>query len=182
MLTKKIKELTPSQSFKKVKELLKTKEKFSTKNFKPGALLFYFYDAKDKSQTYDRTPLVMVLKKNSKHTLGLAFHWLPMPMRIMLVKHIIKLNSKNIKANKPLEFSYEQLKPMLKKLGYAPCIRLYINKRISSNGVVIPDSQLLEACRLKTETFTQGKYSAEQLYKKATKNTKSYRSTRKRRE
>ena len=77
------------------------------------------------------------------------------------------MNEKNIKNNKPLEFSYMQLRPMLKSLGYAPCIRLYINKRISGTGVVIPPERLMEVARLKTETFTAGKFSASQMFQRA---------------
>jgi hypothetical protein len=93
-------------------------------------------------------------------------------MRINLIKHIIRSNEKNIKNGLPLEFSYDELKPMLRGLGYAPCIRLYINKRISSTGVVIPPDRLVEVARLRTETFTNGKYSAEQLYAIARKRSK----------
>jgi hypothetical protein len=65
----------------------------------------------------------MVLKSNKSHMLGLNFHWLPMPLRVLLIKKIIRLNKQNIKNKVPLEFSYRTLKPFLKKLGYAPCIR-----------------------------------------------------------
>jgi len=165
----KIKELTPTQSFQKVKELLKTKTKLTKKNFVPGSLLMYFYDAKDKDKIYDRTPLVLILKNGTRHTLGLNFHWLPIKMRLKLIRAIFRLNKDNIIKQKPLELKYLILKPMLKKLGYAPCIRLYINSRISSNIVTIPQERLVEIASLKSETFTQGRYSAEQLYSMARK-------------
>jgi hypothetical protein len=170
-----VKELSPSQSFKKVKDLLKERKKMTKDDVRPGNLIFTFYDAKDKQNTYDRTPLTLILKRNGSHTLGLNFHWIPLSMRLNLIKTIVRLNEKNIKQNKPLEFSYEQLKPMLKSLGYAPCIRLYINKRISSTGVVIPPDRLMEVARLKTETFTKGRYSASQLYQMARRRGKARR-------
>lgn len=168
-LNKKIKELTPAESMAKVKDLLKERKKMTKKDVIPGNLIFTFYDAKDKIQTYDRTPLVLILRRNGRHTLGLNFHWIPLSMRLNLVKVIIGLNEKNIKDGKPLEFDYSKLRPMLKKFGYAPCVRLYINKRISSTGVVIPPARLLEVARLKTETFTKGKYSAAQMFAMARK-------------
>ena len=181
-MAKKIQELSPSQSLKKVKELLKERKKMTKKDVRPGNLLFTFYNAKDKEQTYDRTPLVLILKRNSSHTLGLNFHWIPLSMRLNLIKTIIRMNEQNIKRNRPLEFSYNQLKPMLKSLGYAPCIRLYINKRISGTGVVIPPERLFEVARLKTETFTQGRYSASQLFQMAKKRGKAkFQAKRKRR-
>ena len=166
-LTKKIKELTPTQSYQKVKELLKERKKMTKKDMIPGNLLFTFYDAKDKEQTYDRTPLILVLRRNNTHTLGLNFHWIPLSMRLYLIKMIILANEKNIKDNLPLQFSYNDFRPMMKRVGYAPCIRLYINKRIGSTGVVIPPERLMEVARLKTETFTKGKYSASQMFQMA---------------
>lgn len=141
----------------------------------PGNLLFTFYDAKHKENTYDRTPLVLTLKRSSRYTLGLNFHWIPLSMRLNLIKTIIRMNEKNIKNGKPLQFSYNDLKPMLKSLGYAPCIRLYINNRLSKTGVVIPPERLFEVARLKTETFTKGRYSASDLFQMARKRGKSRR-------
>jgi hypothetical protein len=166
-LRTKVQELSPSQSLKKVKDLLKERRRMHKGDLIPGNLVFTFYNAKDKEQTYDRTPLVLILKRNGSHTLGLNFHWIPLSMRLNLIKAIIQMNAKEIKRGEPLRFSYEDLKPMLKSMGYAPCIRLYINKRLSGTGVVIPPERLMEVARLKTETFTKGRYSASQLFQMA---------------
>lgn len=162
-----VKELTPAESVKMVKKLVSEKKKITKKDWIPGNLIFTYYLAKDMSATYDRTPLVLLLKVGKTHTLGLNFHWIPMSMRLNLIKTILQMNKRNIAENKPLQFSYEQLKPMLKSLGYAPCIRLYINHRFRSSGTVIPPDRLLEVARLKSETFTKGKYSAAQLFQMA---------------
>ena len=169
---RKIQELSPQESFLKVRELIKGKAVLRKKDLIPGNLIFTFYDAKYPEFTYDRTPMVLILGSNKFHTLGLNFHWIPTSMRMNLIYHIIKINRKNIEANKPIEFEYRQLKPMLKALGYAPCIRLYINKRFAKKGVIIPPPRLVEVARLKTETFTKGKYSAQQLFKMARKKGK----------
>jgi len=177
--SKKIKELTPAESHKKVRALLKEKKKMRTADKVPGNLIFTYYNAKDKSQTYDRTPLILILRyNNGTHLLGLNFHWIPLSMRLRLIKDIILMNKNNIKNDRPLQFSYKQLKPMLKSLGYAPCIRLYINKRMSITGVIIPPERLMEVARLKTETFTKGRYSAAQLFQMA-KNAGKRRNSRK---
>lgn len=171
-LNRKIKELPPNESLRKVKDLLKERRRISDKDFVPGNLIFTSYNAKDKTQTFDRTPLILVLKAGGAHTLGLNFHWIPLAMRLYLIQTILKMNTSNIKNNRPLVFTYRELKPMLKALGYAPCIRLYINKRISSLGVVISPDRLTEIAQLKTETFTGGKFSAEQLFTIAKKRNK----------
>lgn len=160
----KVKELSPKDSVEAVKELLKRRRTLEGKDLKPGHLIFTYYDAKYKENTYDKTPLVLILRRNATHTLGLNFHWIPYSMRINLVKFIIEKNAANIRQRKALKFSYAELRPMLKSLGYAPCIRLYINSRFAPTGVVLPSHQLMHVARLKAETFTKGKYSASQLY------------------
>lgn len=176
-------QLSVKDSFKIIKALIKNnKKKLLNKDFVPGRLLMFSYDAKDKTQTFDRTPMAMVLMRGKTHTMCLNFHWAPAPLRVILVKQILALNKNNIKLGKPLEIDYRQLKPFLKKIGAAPIIRLYINKRISSTGVVIPDEHLMDATKLRTESFTQGKVDAETLYKKALSANKKYRQDRKRRE
>lgn len=170
---RKIKEFPQSLSNAKVKDLLKQRQRIKGKHFIPGNLIFTSYNAKYKENTYDKTPLILILRKGTRHTLGLNFHWIPLRMRLKLIKTILKLNKQNIKNNKPLEFSYKELKPMLKGLGYAPCIRLYINKRLGHTGVIIKPERLIQVARLKTESFTNGRYSAEELYSKALKAGKS---------
>jgi hypothetical protein len=165
-------EMTAKQSIEFVKNLFKIKKTLSNSDFKPGSIITFNYNAKDKTQTYDKTPLVMILRRNGSHTLAINFHWAPVSMRVMLINIILKKNKGNIRKGRPLEFSYNELKPLLKRMGFAPIIRKYINNRISSKGAVIPTSELMQAAKLKSETFTKGKMSAGQLYKKATKKYK----------
>ena len=178
----KIKEFTVSQSIKLVKDMLKNKSlKVQRDSIKPGELFFGVYDAKDKEQTYDKRPFVLLLKRNKTHMLGINFNWAPLPLRVILVKKILQMNSRNIKNNKPLEFYYKDLKPFLKKIGFAPVIRMYISKRMSSSVIKVKPENLLEASRINSAVFNEGK-SAETMYRKAIKGNKEYRATRKRRE
>jgi hypothetical protein len=165
-------EFSVKESNKYVRELLKEKRKLTKRDMIAGNIIFFRYNAKFKEFVYDTTPFVLILRSNKTHTLGLNFHWIPYSLRIGLIRHIMKLNKVNIKNNKPLEFSYQQLKPRLKGLRYAPCIRLYINRRISSIGVVVSPDRLFIA-RLRTESFTAGKYTANQLFLMALKKFKN---------
>jgi len=176
------KPLTAKESMNLMKKLMVTNKKtLSNKDFVPGKILTFMYDAKDKSETFDKTPLVMVLIRGKTHTLAINFHWAPIPLRIILVKKIIQLNSKNIKMKRPLTFDYKQLKPFLKKIGFSPIIRMYINKRISPFGIVIPDDQIMNAAKIKSETFVHGKVDSDTLYKIALQKNKKYRTERTRR-
>jgi len=176
------KEFTTSQSIKLVKSMLKDNSyKKQRDKLQIGDLFFGVYDAKNKDEVYNKRPFVLLLKKNSKHMLGIAFSWAPLPLRVILVKKILQMNKRNIKEGKALEFSYKDLKPFLKKIGFAPVVRKYIISRMSSNVVLIPSEHLMTAARLQTAVFTDGK-RAEELYKRALAGNKKYRSTRKRRE
>lgn len=163
-MSRRVTELTKKESVEAVKTLLKSRGRLHEKHFAPGNIVFTSYNAKDKTMTFDRTPLALVLRRGRRYSLVLNFHWLPVQMRVNLIKYILQSNKSNIENSKPLEFNYQDLKPRLKSLGYAPCIRKYINKRIGKVGVVIPPHLLMQAARMKTETFTNGKYSAEQMY------------------
>lgn len=167
------KEISLKQSNAKVQDLLKERVRLNAKkHFQPGHLIFTSYNAKDKTQTFDKTPLALILKRGTKHTLVLNFHWIPVSMRLNLIRHIMLINKKNIADGRPIEFNYRQLKPMLKSLGYAPCIRLYINARMGRIGVPIPPERLGEVARLKAQSFTRGRYTATELFQRAKKNGK----------
>ena len=88
--------LSASESIKFVKDMLKTKtKKLTLKDFEPGSLLMYRYNAKDRENTFDATPLALVLKTSRRYVLSINFHWLPVPLRIILVKKILQMNAKN---------------------------------------------------------------------------------------
>lgn len=182
-MAEKVKEFTTTQSINLVKEMLGNKaQKKSRDKMLPGDLFFAVYDAKFKEETYNKRPFIMLLKQNKTHMLGIAFSWAPMPLRIVLVKKILQANTQNLKLGRRLEFSYEQLKPFLKKIGMAVVVRRYIRKRMSSSVSLVKPENLMIAARLKSEVFTNGKISAEELYKRAIKGNIQYRKTRKRRE
>lgn len=135
-------------------------------NFKVGNLLIMRYYAKDTKKVFDVQPMVLILSVNDSHMLGLNFHWIPFKMRIWLIRYIIKVNKERIRKGERIKFDYKKVKPFLKKMKYAPCIRLYIRKRIGSSGVVIPPERLIEVAPLKTEIFTHG-VQAEKMYELA---------------
>lgn len=151
-----IKQLDAKQSAAQIRKFLKSLVKLDSSSFTPGNLLIYRYNAKDKSAMYDKRPMVLVLAATKRHVLGLNFHWIPFSMRIWLVRYILKQNKARIRRGEKIVFGYKKIKPLLKKMGYAPCIRLYIRaqRRISPNGVVLPPERLIEAAQLRMEMFT----------------------------
>lgn len=149
-----MKQYTKQQTVAEIKKLLKRKQRLTNIEFQTGVVIFTHYNAKDKSKVYDKTPFFMVLKTSKTYTLGLNFHWIPMSMRIWLIRYIVRINKERLRNGYRIKFTYKQIKPLLKKMGFAPCIRLYINKRISKYGVVIPPERLIEIAPISAETFT----------------------------
>ena len=152
MSSKRIQKIKDAKNAKKIfKSLPKTK--FSPSNFKIGKMILFKYNAKDKSMKYDRLPCIIILNRNKYHTLGINFHWAPLNYRISLIEYILKLNEKNIKNNKPLEVSYDELKKFIKKTKGYPIIRKYINLRISKSGIIVPDNLMLPAVKYSNTDF-----------------------------
>ncbi len=174
---------TAKESIDFFKKIIKNKDNIISKSeIVEGGLYFYNYNAKNKEETYDKKPLVFVLKIGRKSNICVNFHWAPRPLKVVLIKYFIMNNRKNIKLNKPLQMDYKKLKPFLKKIGFAPIIRRHLRGRIHGKVVNIPSSELMYAAMADTAIFTEGRISAEELYKRAIAGNKKYRSTRKRRE
>ena len=169
-----VKQLDKKQSTVQIRKFLKSLVKLDSNSFTPGNLLIYRYNAKDKTKIWDKRPMILVLASTKFHVLGLNFHWIPFTMRIWLVRYIIKQNKSRIRNGEKIVFGYKKIKPLLKKMGYAPCIRLYIRstKHISPNGVVLPPERLIEAAQLRMEMFTG--VPEERLWKKVNKQAKKH--------
>lgn len=157
-----------SESKEYMRNIMKPKG-FKRNDFLSGSILHFQYDAKDKTQTYDKTPLVLVLGTNRGYLLGLNLHWLPFNKREWLVDKILEHSKTQIKKKNRVVFSYEDFRPLMESVDFQPCVRVYIRKRISVRGVVIPPHEFKNAVRLKTESFTQGKYTQSELYQIAKK-------------
>lgn len=153
MPKKRPQQLNRKQTAEQLKKFVSEVRYLNNKVFTPGQLLIYRYNAKYKEKIYDKRPMVLVLRSNKKHMLGLNFHWIPFAMRMWLVRYIIKENKANIKNGEKLVFPYKKIRPLLKKIC-APCIRLYLHRGISPKGVVLPPEHLIEAAQLRMEMFT----------------------------
>lgn len=168
-MTKNNDKLSKQDSEILLKNLLKQKVHFRKSSLKPGNTILTLYDAKYDAP-YDARPLFLVLAVSHYHVLGLNFHWLPVSMRMKLIYAILKMNTSNIKKNKPLEFSYKHLKPFLRRFNYAPCVRMYIRSRFAQKGVVVHPENLVKIARLDTAIFTG--ISPEKAYALARRKTK----------
>jgi len=133
------------------KKLLDKPRRLKGSDFVPGALIMFAYNAKDKNSAYDGRPLCLVLRHSKKYTLGLNWHWMPPKLREKVMDGIMKQNKKNIKKGLPITVNYQMIKRLIRGLG--PVVRLYINKRISPKGVVVPSYQYYKVIHLRGEHF-----------------------------
>lgn len=140
-----------NQSLKYIKNKI-TRNKFLNKqDFTPGKMLFYSYNPKDQANPYDKTPLILVIKANSKHILGLNLHWAPVEYRKKIIKILIKYNKENLKHKRDLEIPQSGAKELWRLAR--PIWRKYIKKRISRRGAVIEPEEMGNIIYLRSEHF-----------------------------
>lgn len=122
------------------------------KNLEVGRILMFRYNAK-LPKSYDATPFAIILSVSKSYALGINLHWCPIKLRLSLINWIFKRNKNNIKSNKPLSLTYDDLRNVLKSKAYRPIIRVYIIKRMSKNCVKIPYENMEQIAKTKSETF-----------------------------
>lgn len=125
---------------------------------KPGMVMLYRYDAKDKNNIFDKYPLTLILHKKGNYMLGINLHWIEAHSRIRFVNNIIKKNTDRLgKLRYPLVFNYRQIVPLLRKSAYKKCVRMYIKQRVKSVGIIIEPVHLLDVSRMRLAQFVKPK-------------------------
>jgi len=130
------------------------------KQIRPGSLMSYHYSPITKDLPFwDKNPTVILLWKTKRHALGINLHFVPVQMRKVILKFLLKINSSNIRNNRPLQANYKDFKGLLKKLNATVCIRKYLIRRIGKQ-IVIPNSYE-DYIHAATELDTKKLYGAE---------------------
>jgi hypothetical protein len=130
----------------------------SVKDFAPGNMLTYRYDAKYNERTFDKKPLIICLgypkdrKFRKTHFYGLNLHWLPVSERVSVATYFLALMKK-----KNGKLVYQDVKPWLSRYKDSKVLRMYIIKNVSNKLIKFPDDDtFLVATSLKTEKFIRG--------------------------
>jgi hypothetical protein len=130
------------------------------KDFEPGMLLAYKYDAKWKKRLkiWDKKPLVISLgrPKNKKfqktHFYGLNLHYLPIKERVTVATYFLEMRRK-----RKGQLVYNDVKPWLQKYKNKDILHMYIIKRISPKIINFEATEaFMVAATLKTEKFVSG--------------------------
>ena len=101
-----------------------------------GMIYQYGYNPKYKDVLpfYDKLPAMILLKRTSRHLLGLNIHFLSKRRRAQLANQVIKLN----KNKTEMSLTYRQIKPFLIKNNMTVAIRKYIIGRITTPKIKTP--------------------------------------------
>jgi len=138
------------KTLKKIKKsIIKNKKEYTTKktpkNFKPGSLITFKYDAIHKDKKFDKNPLVVSLglsRQNKKHFLGLNIHWMPEKQRVLLASLVLEMLEK-----KP-DLMYEDVKPLIKRFEGTPILRRYAIRRVSQKVIQMPEDMWLASASI----------------------------------
>lgn len=115
----------------------------SKKAFKRVGQMFMFnYQpiTRTKLPYYDTFPLIFILRLDNDGFLGINLHYLPMNLRVVLFKMLMKFKTGNVESkNTRLVLIYEYLMRQPKFRHYIkPCIKKYLYNRIDSYILRIP--------------------------------------------
>jgi len=120
--------------------------KKQAKNFLPGSMITFEYNAIDKNKRFDKKPLVISLglaQDNTRHFVGLNIHWMPENQRVLLASLITEMLEK-----KGGKLDYKDVKPLIKKFEKSPIFRRYAIRRVSPKVVQMPSEIFLRAASL----------------------------------
>jgi len=153
----------------------------------PGEMIAFMYlnpkTPLPQLKWFDAHPLDIILAVDGRYMLCINLHYVPVPMRELIMKQVIKINKVNIRNSRRFELSYSMMKEFLHKHGLAEfVIKLYIIGRMK--GVThIPYLEWEYAAKLPSERFVfDGAYSIADIHaliRRGARKTKSNKGKRK---
>lgn len=153
----------PTQVLKKAPAVL---QKGAPSNSIIGSMLLFQYEAttSDNLPYWDKFPLVFPFHVTSTGMYGINMHYLPYAMRARLMDALMTVASGPMdNPTTKLKLTYSTLQSAAKNRYFAPCVKHYLNKGLSSNIVTIPPNEWSVALFLPLERFQ--KATSAQVYK-----------------
>lgn len=125
----------------------------------PGRLYMYGYDPKMKKELpyYDRFPLVFPFSKTSDGFMGLNMHYLPYPLRVMLLDKLMVFKSNNrMDETTRLKYSWQLIDGVSRFAAAKPCVKQYLMGHVRTQFRQIPSADWATAMLLPVERFVGG--------------------------
>ena len=101
----------------------------------PGRLYMFFYDPKLKKELpyYDRFPLVFPFSKVEGGFLGLNMHYLPYPLRVVLLDRLMVFaNNTRMDQTTRLKYSWQMIDGISRYAAASPCVKHYLMDHVRS--------------------------------------------------
>ena len=143
--------------------ITKEKDRFTRTNdyrkFLIGALYFFVYDPKTKADLpyYDRFPLVLPLKREPDGFIGLNLHYLPIPLRIKLLKKLLPLAMYDGDDIRRIRVTYDILNASNRYREFKPCVKRYLLPHIKSRILKVEPSEWDTALFIPVHQFRKAK-------------------------
>lgn len=126
----------------------------------PGYMYMFIYDAKTKKKLpyWDAFPLVIPFARTQKGFMGLNFHYLPVPLRVLLLDELMRYTTdKNMTEDTRMRLTYN----LIRKLDKAtPCVKEYLNSHVRSDFRKVDSDGWYTAMLLPVEQFNKASKSS----------------------
>lgn len=157
----------PYSQKKKPEEVLADKKYDPTSKILVGQMFLYVYSAKYKDTLpfWDRFPLIIALRIEADHILGLNLHYLPPELRARFFDALLDTLNTNDVVNErsKLILTYDLLKSASKYKYFKPCIKKYLVSNIKSRIIRVPQEEWGKTLFLRTADWQ--KSSQAEVYK-----------------
>lgn len=144
------------------RQLLTKKPEDMRSRILPGHLYMFMYDPKWKDELpyYDIFPLVFPFAKTPNGFLGLNMHYLPYPLRVMLLDRLmLYMNNSNMDETTRLRLTYSTLRATSRLKLAQPCVKEYLSSNVMSRFRRIDASDWMTAMLLPVEQFRKANTS-----------------------
>lgn len=128
----------------------------------PGNMYLFYYFPKGAKELpfYDTFPLVIPFSQSSETFTGINFHYLPVKVRVVLMKNLLDFASKKELDDKTrLRLSWNYIGGVSRFRGVNTAVKQYRFDHMESQFLMIPATQWFNAVMLPVERFNQGENS-----------------------
>jgi len=132
-------------------------------NFRPGAMMMFFYDPKTKEKLpyYDAFPLVIVVGPAEGGFYGLNLHYLPPLLRAKFLDGLMdNLTNKKFNDNTRFAVTYNYLKRASNMRYFKPCFKHYLSDHVRSRFAFVSAPEWEIAAFLPTADWQKSSSSA----------------------